>query len=103
MRTPKSSDRRHEQARCEGHFPIRGRARATVEPASAIGFRRRGASSPRGDFAARRQFGGVGVNGKEVIRLELRIIGEDLLWGRPTRQPLQNLLNGDTVPANAWF
>jgi hypothetical protein len=52
--------------------------RATAEPAAATDFRQRGASSI-GDFAPSRQFGGVSVDRKEVIRLELRIIGQNLL------------------------
>lgn len=54
-----------------------------------------------GDFASRRQLGGVCIDSKEVIRFELGIIGQDLLLGCPTREPLQNLLNGDPVTANA--
>jgi len=81
-------------------FGLGEEGRAALEPVSAIGFSRRGASSS-GDFAPRRQFGGVRVHGKEVIRFELRIIGQDLLLGCPTGEPLQNLLNGDPVTVNA--
>ena len=81
-------------------FGLREQSPAIVEPALAIGFRRRGASSS-GDFAPRRQLGGVSVHGKEVIRFELGIIGQDLLLGSPTGEPLQNLLHGDPVAPNA--
>jgi hypothetical protein len=56
------------------------------------------ASSSR-DFGAR-QFGRIRVYGKEIIRLELGVIGKDLLLGRPVGEPFQNLLNGDPVAAN---
>lgn len=75
--------RRREPARSEAHFRTRGTGPEIVEPASAIGFRRRVASSS-GDFAPRRQIRCIGIHGKEVIRLQLRIIGQDLLLGRPT-------------------
>src|ERR1035437_7772733 len=93
-------DRRYQQARLRARFRTRGKGRPIIESTSATGFRRRGASSP-GDFAPRRQFGGVSIHGKEVIRFDLGIICQDLLLGCPTGEPLQNLLNGDPVTANA--
>jgi hypothetical protein len=89
-------------ARFEVRSPIQGRGRVITEPVAATGFRRRGVSST-GDFGSRRQFGGICVHGKEVIRLELGVIGQDLLLGRTTGKPFQNLLNGDPVAANARF
>ena len=52
---------------------------------------------------SRREFGGICGHGKEVIRLELGVVGQDLRLGRPTGKPFQNLLNGDPVAANARF
>jgi hypothetical protein len=43
----------------------------------------------------------ISVYGEQVIRFELGIIGQDLLLGCATREPLQNLLNSDPVAANA--
>src|ERR1035437_2849501 len=100
QRSPESSDRRYEPARFGARSRTRGKGRAIIESASATGFRRRGASSP-GDFAPRRQFGGVSIHGKEVIQFDLGIIRQDLLLGCPTGEPLQNLLNGDPVTADA--
>lgn len=51
--------------------------------------------------APRRQFGSVSVHGEEVIRFELGIICQDLLLRCPAGEPLQNLLDGDPVTANA--
>jgi hypothetical protein len=76
---PESYDLRCKQARFEAHFRTQGISRAVVRPASAKGFRRRGASSS-GNFATRRQFGGVSVlrrrsvtvvnaTGRDVMRL----------------------------------
>jgi hypothetical protein len=49
----------------------------------------------------RRQIGGVGIHSKKILWPELRVVGQDLLLGCPARQPLQNLLDGDPVTANA--
>ena len=100
QRIPESSDRQHGQAHFEARFPIQGTGRVIMEPAGATGFRRRGASSS-GDSAPRRQFGSVSVHGEEVIRFELGIICQDLLLRCPAGEPLQNLLDGDPVTANA--
>ena len=100
VQNPTISDRK--QGRFEAHFRIQGTSRAVVRPAPAKGFRRRGASSS-GNCATRRQFGGVRVHCKEIIRFELRIIGPDLQLGYTTSKPLQNLLNGDPVTAKAGF
>jgi hypothetical protein len=43
------------------------------------------------------------VHGEEVIRRKLGIVRKDLLVGRSTGKPFQNLLNGDPVAANAGF
>jgi len=67
---------------------------------TTVGSRRRGALCP-GGFSFRRQCGSIGIHGQEVIRLELRIIGQDLLLGCPAGKALQNLLNRYAVTADA--
>jgi len=52
-------------------------------------------------LALRRQFGGVSVHSKDVIRFELWIVSQNLLLGRPTGEPFQKLQNGDPVTADA--
>ena len=79
-----------------------GKGRAIAQPALAKGFRRKEASSP-GDFTLCRQFRRIRIYGPEILRIELRIIGKNLLLGGSIRKPLKNLLNRNAVAAYAGF
>src|SRR2546422_8801521 len=71
-------------------------------PASAKGSRRREAS-PLGDFPLCRQFSSISIHRQKVLGFKLRIIGEDLLLGCSSREPLENLLNCNAVAPDTRF
>ena len=84
----------------EERFPIQETDRVITEPAAATGFRRSRAS-PLWRPSSRPPIRRHTVHGKEIIRLELRVVGQDLFPRRPAGKRFQNLLNGDPVAANA--